>query len=82
MTQVDIEAEPTMPTETKLAATEQKAKGITPDINIGFEKSAAKEAESLVPEALSEDLDYIIRHASERDYPKKKFLKLNTMPEN
>jgi hypothetical protein len=53
-----------VPTETKLDATEQKAEGITPDINIGFEKSAAKEAESLAPEALSENLDYIIRHAS------------------
>jgi hypothetical protein len=53
-----------VPTETKLAATEQKAEGITPDTNIGFEKSAANEAESLAPEALSKDLDYIIRHAS------------------
>jgi hypothetical protein len=63
-TQAETKAEPTVPTETKLAATEQKAEGITPDINIGFEKSAAKEAESLAPEALSENLDYIIRHAS------------------
>jgi hypothetical protein len=51
-------------TETKLAAIEQKAEGITPDINIGFEKSATKEVESLALEALSENLDYIIRHAS------------------
>jgi hypothetical protein len=41
------------------------------------EKSAA-----LVPETSSEDLDYVIRHASGKDYLKKKFLKLNTMPEN
>jgi hypothetical protein len=64
ITQAEIEAEPTVPTEMKLAATEHKAEGITPDINIGFEKSAAKEAKSLAPESLSEDLDYIIRHAS------------------
>jgi hypothetical protein len=64
ITQAETEAEPTVPTETKLAATEQKAEGITLDTNIGFEKSATKEAESLAPEALSEDLDYIIRHAS------------------
>jgi hypothetical protein len=64
ITQAETEAEPTVPTETKVATTELKAKGITPDINIAFEKSAAKEAESLAPEALSEDLDYIIRHAS------------------
>jgi hypothetical protein len=64
ITQAEAEAEPTVPTKTKLAATEQKAEGITLDINIAFEKSAAKEAEPLAPEALSEDLDYIIRHAS------------------
>jgi hypothetical protein len=66
ITQAEAEAEPTVPTKTKLAATEQKAEEITPDINIAFEKSAAKEAESLAPEALSEDLDYIIRHASRK----------------
>jgi hypothetical protein len=38
--------------------------GITPDTNIAFEKSVAKEAESLTPEAPSEDFDYIIRHAA------------------
>jgi hypothetical protein len=53
-----------VPTKTKLAATEQKAEEITPDINIAFEKCAAKEAKSLAPEALSEDHDYIIQHAS------------------
>jgi hypothetical protein len=63
ITQAETEAGPTVPTETKLAATEQKVKGITLDINIAFEKSAAKEVESLAPEALSEDFDYIIRHA-------------------
>jgi hypothetical protein len=63
ITQAETEARPTVPTETKLATTEQKAEGITPDINIAFEKSVAKEAESLAPEAPSEDFDYIIRHA-------------------
>jgi hypothetical protein len=62
--QAKTEAGPSVPAETKLAPTEQGARGITPDANIAFEKSAAKEAESLAPEALSEDLDYIIRHAS------------------
>jgi hypothetical protein len=64
ITQAEVEAEPTVPIEMKLAATEQKAEGISLDINIGFGKSAAKEAKSLAPEALSEDIDYIIRHAS------------------
>jgi hypothetical protein len=53
-----------VPAETKLATIEQRAEGITPDSNIAFEKSVAKEAESIAPEALSEDFDYIIRHAS------------------
>jgi hypothetical protein len=52
-----------VPAETKLATTEQRAKGITPDSNIAFEKSVAKEAESLTPEVLSEGFDYIVRHA-------------------
>jgi hypothetical protein len=60
ITQAEAEAEPTMPTKTKLAASEQKAEEITSNINIAFEKSVAKEVESLAPEALSEDLDYII----------------------
>jgi hypothetical protein len=64
ITQAKTEAGPTVPAETKLVTTEWRAKGITPDSNIAFEKSVAKEAESLAPEALSEDLDYFIRHAS------------------
>jgi hypothetical protein len=64
ITQAETEAGPSVPAETKLATTEQRAEGITPDSNIAFEKSAAKEAESLAPEALPEDFDYIIRHAS------------------
>jgi hypothetical protein len=64
ITQAGTEAGPTVPAETMPATTEQRAEGITPDDNIALEKSAAKEAESLAPEALSEDLDYIIRHAS------------------
>jgi hypothetical protein len=64
ITLAETEAGPSVPVETKLAPTEQGAKGITPDTNIAFEKSMANEAESLTPEALSEDFDYIVRHAS------------------
>jgi hypothetical protein len=64
ITQAETEAGPTVPAETKLATTEQRAKGITPDSNIAFEKSVAKEAESLTPEVLFEGFDYIVRHAS------------------
>jgi hypothetical protein len=58
------EARPEAPVGTKLAATEQGAEDVFPDTNIAFEKGAAKETESLIPEAPFEDLDYIIRHAS------------------
>jgi hypothetical protein len=58
------EVEPTMPVETKLAITEQGAEEVPPNTNIAFEGSVVEEAESLIPEAPSEDLDYVIRHAS------------------
>jgi hypothetical protein len=64
ITQAEIETGPTVPAKTKPATTEQGAEGITPDTNIAFEKSVAKEAESLTHEAPFEDLDYIIRHAA------------------
>jgi hypothetical protein len=51
-----VEAEP--------ATTEQGAEEEFPDASVALEKNVAKEAESPAPEALSEDLDYIIRHAS------------------
>jgi hypothetical protein len=60
----ETEAGPSVPAETKLAATEQKAEEESPDISVALEKNVAKEAKSPAPEALSEDLDYIIRHAS------------------
>jgi hypothetical protein len=62
ITQAETEAGPSMPAETKLAPTEQGGEGITPDTNIVFEKSVAKEADSLTPEALSEGFEYIVRH--------------------
>jgi hypothetical protein len=58
------EAEPTVPVETKLATIEQGAEEVPPNTNIAFERSVAKEAKSLTLEAPSEDLDYVIRHAS------------------
>jgi hypothetical protein len=66
ITQAETEAGPIVSAETKLAPTEQRAEGITLDSNIAFEKNAAKEVESPAPEALSEDFDYIIRHASRK----------------
>jgi hypothetical protein len=63
ITQAETEAGPTVSTDMKLAPTEQGTEGITPDTNIAFEKSVAKEAKSLTPEASSEGFDYIVRHA-------------------
>jgi hypothetical protein len=69
----ETEAGPSMPAETKPAETEERAEQESPDIGIAMEKGVAEETKSPAPEASSEDLDYIIRHASKKDYPKKKF---------
>ena len=60
----ETEVGPSMAAETKLAATEQRAEEASPDTGVALEKSVAKEAKSPAPEASSEGLDYIIRHAS------------------
>jgi hypothetical protein len=60
----ETEAGPSVPVETKLAVTEQKVEEESPGISVALEKNVAKEAKSPAPEAPSEDLDYIIRHAS------------------
>jgi hypothetical protein len=60
----ETEAGPSVPIETKLAATEQRAEEESPDTGVALEKSMTKEAKSPAPEALSESLDYIVRHAS------------------
>jgi hypothetical protein len=62
--EAETEAEPTVPVETKLATAQQGAEEVPPNIDIAFERNVAKEAESLTPEAPSEYLDYVIRHAS------------------
>jgi hypothetical protein len=54
----ETEAGPSMPAETKPAATEQRAEEF-PDIDIAME-DAAEKVSSPAPEALSENLDYII----------------------
>jgi hypothetical protein len=60
----ETEVRPSVPVEMKLTATEQMAKEESPDTGVALEKSVSKEAKSPAPEALSESLDYIIRHAS------------------
>jgi hypothetical protein len=61
---VEAEAGPSAPAEAEPAATEQRAREELPDASIGLEKNVTEKAKSSTPEAPSEDLDYIIRHAS------------------
>jgi hypothetical protein len=61
---METEARPSVPAETKLTATEQRAEEESPYTGIALEKSMAKEVTSSIPEAPSKGLDYIVRHAS------------------
>jgi hypothetical protein len=58
------EAGPLVPTETKPAATEDKAEQESPNAGMAVEQDVTEKAESLAPETPSEDIDYIIRYAS------------------
>jgi hypothetical protein len=64
MAHTETEAGPSVPVETKPAVTKERAEQESPDIGIAMEKEVAEEAKSPAPEALSENLDFIIRHAS------------------
>jgi hypothetical protein len=63
MAHTETEVGPLVPAETKPAGTEERAEQESPDIGITMEKEVAEEAKSPTPEALSENLDFIIRHA-------------------
>jgi hypothetical protein len=61
----ETEAGPSVLAEAEPSATEQRAKQESPDTGMALEKKDAPEkARSPIPEAPSEDLDFIIRHAS------------------
>jgi hypothetical protein len=65
MARAETEAGPSRPAEAGPGATEQRAEQESPDTSMTLEKKDAPEkARSPIPEALSEDLDFIIRHAS------------------
>jgi hypothetical protein len=66
MVHTKTEAGPLVPAETKPVVTEERAEQESPDIGIAMEKEVAEEAKSPAPEVLSENLDFIIRHASEK----------------
>jgi hypothetical protein len=60
----ETEARPSVAPETKPAVTEERAEQESPNIGITMGKEGVEEAKSPALEAPSEDLDYIIRHAS------------------
>jgi chemotaxis protein histidine kinase CheA len=60
----ETEARPLVPTETKPTATEDKAEQESPNVGMAVEQDVTEKAKSPVPEAPSEDIDFIIRHAS------------------
>jgi hypothetical protein len=62
--QVEAEAGPSVPTKTKVVVPEDKVGQQISDTGKTTEQEMAEKAKSHVPEALVEDIDYIVRHAS------------------
>jgi hypothetical protein len=62
--QVEAKAGPSAPTETKAAEPEDKVGQQISDTSKTTEQDMAEKEKSLVLEALVEDIDYIVRHAS------------------
>jgi hypothetical protein len=58
------EAGPSVLAEAEPATTKQRVEQESLDVGMALEKDAPEKAKSHIPEALSEDLDTIIRHAS------------------
>jgi hypothetical protein len=63
-----------MPIETKAVAPKDRADQRTSDTGMAAGQGMAEKAKSPAPEASVEDVDYIFRHASGKNYPKKKIL--------
>jgi hypothetical protein len=64
--QVEPEAGPLMPIKTKAATPEDKTEQQTSDTGMVARQDMMEKAKSLAPEALTENVDYIIRHASRK----------------
>jgi hypothetical protein len=62
--EAEAEVVPSVPVEAKLAAIEEGVEQESTGFGITVEKEIAEEAKSSGPEAMSENLDFIIRHAS------------------
>jgi hypothetical protein len=72
--QARAEAGPSVPIETKAAAPEDKAEQQTSDSGMAARQGKIKEAKSPAPEALTEDVDYIILHALGKKLSKEEIL--------
>jgi hypothetical protein len=68
----EAEVGPSVPIKTKAAAPKDKAEQQTSDTGMAAGQDKIEEAKSPALEAPAEDVDYIIRHASGKKYPKKK----------
>jgi hypothetical protein len=78
--QAGAEAGSSVPIEMKAAAPEDKTEQQTSDTGMMAGQSIIEEAKSSAPEALSKDVDYIIRHASRKKLSKEEILEANTTP--
>jgi hypothetical protein len=80
--QTGTEVGPSEPTKVKPLETEEtKIAKATEKMKMS-EPILVEEIDTTAPEAPSKIYDYIVRHASGKNYPKKKFLKLITMQKN
>jgi hypothetical protein len=78
--QAEDEAEPSAPAEAKAVVPEDKADQQTSDTSMTTRQGIAEKAKSPAPETPA--VDYIYRHASGKNYPKKKSWKRDIMLKN
>jgi hypothetical protein len=77
--QVEAEVGPSASTKAKVVVPEDKMSQQSSNTGKTIEQDMAEKAKSPVPEALVEDIDYIVPHASGKIYLKKKSWRPNTM---
>lgn len=77
--QAEAKVVPPAPIETKPAALEDKAEQQTPDTGMAAGQDMIEKAKSPAPEAPSEDVDYIIRHASGKKIIQRRNLRSQTL---
>jgi hypothetical protein len=80
--QAEAEAGPSASIETKAVAPRDKTDQRTSDTGMSTGQDVIEKAKSPTLEAPAEDVDYIIRHASGKNYPMKKSWKPDTTPRN